>query len=401
MLNLSFMYNALLVTLSLLFLLWFFAFPPIKKIRGIIELDTIEETDAYEQEEICRMPEMMRDKIGVRLGDIVTVVSVNTGKKTNVSLRRITEDRRFTTTVQLTYNKCQELFGDAECKYHEHSECPDENEKERIVEVYMSKKQYIKYLTPSFLVYMISVISIFYIVSRNIIETISLSIVISLLLSSLEVHSTDFSEPFFNKLIKIYMRLKEYIVFNAESSKPVVITAPHAHPPLADKHTGKIAELVAKKTGATAVIGMVSRLYIDLNRSQSNSHPFRKRLKKIIEDKKKPMLLLDLHGTKTEKLELGSANGLTASKEVVELVKGVLSKHLGEEEIDVIVDERFKGSIEGTIIRTFGSPEKGVHAIQIELPQILRRPGQLEKVVEILSDVIQEFENRYSAINLA
>jgi hypothetical protein len=54
-------------------MLWFFYFCPTKKVRGIAELDPREEAEIYEQEEVCRMSEALRDKIGVKLGDVLTV----------------------------------------------------------------------------------------------------------------------------------------------------------------------------------------------------------------------------------------------------------------------------------------------------------------------------------------
>jgi len=73
--------DVIVMAISFLFMLWFFYFCPTKKVRGIAELDPREEAEIYEQEEVCRMSEALRDKIGVKLGDIVTIRSVKTDKK--------------------------------------------------------------------------------------------------------------------------------------------------------------------------------------------------------------------------------------------------------------------------------------------------------------------------------
>jgi N-formylglutamate amidohydrolase len=183
------------------------------------------------------------------------------------------------------------------------------------------------------------------------------------------------------------MGLREYKIINSKSRLPVIITAPHAQAPNADKYTGALAEMLGKQTGATVIIGKISRLYLDLNRQEANKHPFRKRLRKLVLEKKRPLLILDIHGEKDDKVELGTANGLTADPQILNMIKDALKAY----NLYVVVDEHLNGSQAGTIIRSFGRPKDGIHAIQIELPPSLRTPKSLGFTLSVLASVIKNF----------
>ncbi len=180
------------------------------------------------------------------------------------------------------------------------------------------------------------------------------------------------------------VKSKAYLVINPKSAIPVIITATHAQPPNSDKHTGEITESIAVETGATALIAKVSRIYMDFNRLDLKDDPFKKKLKKIIEMKRKPVLILDIHGKKYGKVELGTANGTTATQDVIGSVKNTMESN----GMEVTIDEKFRASHNGTIIKSFGSPNDGINAIQIEFPPELRSKDKFKYTVKVMSSVI-------------
>src|SRR5438445_11570880 len=75
----------------------------------------------------------------------------------------------------------------------------------------------------------------------------------------------------------------------------VLLTAPHTTSPDADLHTGTIVEEAALTSRSYAVIGKVSREFLDLNRIQTAQLEFRKSIEGYIaEDGIR--YLLDIHG---------------------------------------------------------------------------------------------------------
>ena len=281
-----------------------------------------------------------------------------------------------TTVIQLSHNIITRINGG-----------PDDLEAEMIVECSMARKEYVRSLIQPFVVFAITAVTVLHALHSDILQTVSISVIIAFLLASLQIRATDYSEPFFRYAVRFFASLREYKILNSKSELPVIITAPHAQAPNADKYTGTLAEMLGKQTGATVIIGKISRLYLDLNRQEANKHPFRKRLRKLVLEKKRPLLILDIHGKKDDKVELGTANGLTADSSILNMVADVLKAY----NLDVLIDEHLKGSQERTIIRSFGRPKDGIHAIQIELPPSLRTPKSLSFISSILASVIKNF----------
>ncbi|MGC9156868.1 MAG: N-formylglutamate amidohydrolase [Candidatus Micrarchaeia archaeon] len=149
-------------------------------------------------------------------------------------------------------------------------------------------------------------------------------------------------------------RLGEFRLIGNERGASVLITAPHAFPPNSDKNTGRIAEQAALMSGATALIAMVSRKKIDLNRGESEKHPFRKKIKEVIRFGRKPFLILDLHGMHTsgKRVEIGTDFGKSAPNWVVELLADTLAKH----GVKVSINRKFAGSMKGTITSSYAEP---------------------------------------------
>lgn len=183
-----------------------------------------------------------------------------------------------------------------------------------------------------------------------------------------------------------------FLLFNADSARRVIVTAPHAKSPCADRKTGLLAWLVAQKSGVTALVGRTSRAFLDLNRAEANNHPFRLELGKLIEQKQKPLLVMNLHGTARPVVEVGSASGRTASRDVVALVLEVFKAH----GLSAVADAHFRGALRGTIIGTFGRPDAGVHAVQLELPIRLREPDALDATAGMLAEIAQAFEEKFA-----
>src|SRR6266571_209033 len=104
----------------------------------------------------------------------------------------------------------------------------------------------------------------------------------------------------------------------------VLLTAPHIASPDADLHTGTIVEEAALTSRSYAVIGKVSREFLDPNRIQSAQSEFRKSIEGFIaEDGIK--YLLNIRGKKEPGVNIGTAEGQTCSDSTTELVLSRLS----------------------------------------------------------------------------
>src|SRR5207245_4348958 len=145
---------------------------------------------------------------------------------------------------------------------------------------------------------------------------------------------------------------------------PIFLVALHTASPDADLHTGTIVEEAALTSRFYAVIGKVSREFLDLNRIQSAQSEFRKSIEGFIaEDGIR--YILDIRGKKEPGVNIGIAEGQTCSDSTTELVKSRLSK-----DFTVKVNSEYKGDEPGSIVTGYnGEDAEGnfvVETIQVE-----------------------------------
>ncbi len=164
----------------------------------------------------------------------------------------------------------------------------------------------------------------------------------------------------------------------------VLLTAPHAASPDADLHTGPIVEEAALTSRSYAVIGKVSREFLDLNRIQSAQSEFRKSIESFIaEDGIR--YLLDIHGKKEPGVDIGTAAGQTCSDSTTELVRSRLVK-----DFTVKVNNEYKGLKPGSIVTSYNRKNAEgdfvVETIQIEFGHE-ERQFQREKVISDVSEI--------------
>ncbi len=185
---------------------------------------------------------------------------------------------------------------------------------------------------------------------------------------------------------RILGKPEEYIEFEGEH--PILITVPHSKGPGGEDYVYDIAFKLAKRTNANLLIGRVSRCRLDLNRSESDGHPFRKRIRKIVKEKG-IRLIIDLHGMRGEeaRVELGSAEGKCVSENTLRIFRETIVA----KGFTVDVDKKFKGAKGGTIISTFCNPP-ALEAIQVEMTYYIRRdPGSRRNMVDAFADAIKRF----------
>jgi len=164
----------------------------------------------------------------------------------------------------------------------------------------------------------------------------------------------------------------------------VLLTAPHSASPDADLHTGTIVEEAALTSRSYAVIGKVSREFLDLNRIQSAQLEFRKSIEGFIaEDGIR--YLLDIHGKKESGVDIVITAGQTCSDSTTELVRSRLVK-----DFMVKVNNQNKGVESGSIVTSSNRRDaKGnfiVETIQIEFGHE-ERQFQREKVISDISEI--------------
>src|SRR2546425_7059994 len=124
----------------------------------------------------------------------------------------------------------------------------------------------------------------------------------------------------------------------------VLLTAPHIANPDADLYTGPIVEEAALTSRSFAVIGKVSRDFLDLNRIQSAKSELRKSIEGFIaEDGIR--YLLDIRGKKEPGVDIGTAAGQTCSESTTELVRSRLVR-----DFTVRVNSEYKGVASGGIV---------------------------------------------------
>ena len=164
----------------------------------------------------------------------------------------------------------------------------------------------------------------------------------------------------------------------------VLLTAPHTASPDADLHTGSIVEEAALTSRSYAVIGKVSKEFLDLSKIQSAKSEFRKGIETFIaEDGIR--YVLDIRGKMEPGVEIRTAVGQTSSPSTSELVRSRLVK-----DFTVSVNNDYKGDEPGSVITSYNRRDpKGnfaVETIQIrfghEERQLLR-----EKVIMDISEI--------------
>lgn len=176
-----------------------------------------------------------------------------------------------------------------------------------------------------------------------------------------------------------------------EGEEPVLLTVPHAKMPRGELYLPEIAYEITCSLNTHLLIGDVSRTIIDLNRSEADNHPFRMRIKELLLGKR-IRLILDLHGMRGESpiVEIGTSDGKCA----MALTINIFRKHLREAGFKVMIDKKFKGKKEGTIISTFCNPPY-VEALQIEIAYYIRRNKKLrDKLINAVKKAIEEYLNK-------
>ena len=171
----------------------------------------------------------------------------------------------------------------------------------------------------------------------------------------------------------------------------VLLTAPHASSPEADTHTGSIVEEAALTSRSHAVIGKVSKEFLDPHRIQAAQSEFRKGVEAFIEEDA-IRYLLDIHGKKEPGVYISTAPGQTSSDSTIGLVMSRLTK-----DFTVNVNKEFAKLNPDSIITTYNRKDaKGdfvLEAIQIGFGQE-ERQFQREKVISDISEIADILNSR-------
>ncbi len=174
----------------------------------------------------------------------------------------------------------------------------------------------------------------------------------------------------------------------------VLLTASHAANPDAEVHTGSIVEEAALTSRCFAVIGKVSREFLELNRIQFAQSEFKKSIEGFIaEDGIR--YLLNIHGKKGPGVDIGTVAGQACSESTIELVRSRLAK-----DFMVKVNSEYKGVEHGSITTSYGPQDtKGdfiVESIQIGFGDE-ERQFQREKVIRDVSEIADILNARLAA----
>ena len=171
----------------------------------------------------------------------------------------------------------------------------------------------------------------------------------------------------------------------------VLLTAPHASSPEADNHTGSIVEEAALTSRSYAVIGKVSKEFLDLHRIQAAHSEFRKGVAAFIEEDG-IRYLLDIHGKKDPGVDVKTSPGLTSSDSTTGLVTSRLAK-----DFTVNVIEEFAklepGSVVSTYSRKSATGDFLLETVQIDFGQE-ERQFQREKVISDVSEIADILNSR-------
>ena len=165
----------------------------------------------------------------------------------------------------------------------------------------------------------------------------------------------------------------------------VLLIAPHSTGPDADLHAGPIVEEAALLSKCYAVIGKVSRDYLDLNRIQSAKSDFRKAIQDFL-DEYGVKCILDIRGKRDQGVDIGTAQGESASQSTTDTVQGILSKNF-----TVTLNADHFGTEPGSIITTYNQKDAegrfSLEALQIEIGHE-ERTFQKDKIVSSIADIV-------------
>ena len=171
----------------------------------------------------------------------------------------------------------------------------------------------------------------------------------------------------------------------------VLLTAPRTASPDADLHTGTIVEEAALTSRSYAVIGKVSREFLDLNRIQSAQLEFRRSIEGFIaEDGIR--YLLDINGKEEPGVDIATTAGQTCSDSTTELVRSRLVK-----DFTVKVNNQYKGVDSGSVVTSYNRKDAQgnfiVETLQIEFGHE-ERQFQREKVISDISEIADLLDAR-------
>ena len=174
----------------------------------------------------------------------------------------------------------------------------------------------------------------------------------------------------------------------------VLLTAPHTASSDSDLHTGSIVEEAALTSRSYAVIGKVSKEFLDLNRIQSAKLEFRKSIETFIgEDGIR--YVLDIHGKKDPGVDIETALGQASSDSTTELIRARLVK-----DFKVTMNKEFATLEPGSRVTSHShKEEKGdfvVETVQINFGQE-ERQFQREKVIRDISEIADILNARLGA----
>jgi hypothetical protein len=186
----------------------------------------------------------------------------------------------------------------------------------------------------------------------------------------------------------------------------VLLTAPHAGGPAADLLTGEITEAATLRAKCHALIGNTSRNTMDLNRTQAFETGFRQSIKGLVENDG-IRLILDVHGKEDAGVDIGTANGETASNLTTNLVRASLAKNFAVVELN----KEYAGLKHGSIITTHAKKDSQGHflveAVQLEFG-FKERHFQKDKAVDSIVEIanlakkrLGPFSNEASETNQA
>ena len=213
-------------------------------------------------------------------------------------------------------------------------------------------------------------------------------------------------------------RIKEYryVTYNPGLSEvPVHIDAVHAQGPNADLYTGEQALKIAASTGASYIIGNVSRNVMDLNRPRNlNNYPaideYREAFTDILETKglldeynklKQPFLHLSIHGMQdswSRDVEIGTGYGHYCSPDV----KDWMVKHTEAVTANYGVDDIFPGYTFRSVLRegdVYGATGfmgfgRKMNSVQIEISKSWRANYQ-DTLVRFFNALIEDFKHKF------
>jgi hypothetical protein len=174
----------------------------------------------------------------------------------------------------------------------------------------------------------------------------------------------------------------------------VLLTAPHVAGADADLHTGPIVEEAALTSRSYAVIGKVSREFLDVDRIQSAQSEYRKSIEGFIaEDGIR--YLLDIHGKKGPGVDVQTVAGQTCSDSMLEVVRSRLIK-----DFTVGVKSERKRVESESIVTSYNRKDANgdfvLESIQVEFG-LEERQFQREKVISHISEIADILNARLGA----